>query len=203
MRLNLAAFHDDYKDVQRNQSFIIPNSIPLRFVNLVGNAAGAKIDGFESELFARVFDSLDVNLTYSYLDSRYTSFVLNGVDKKGVALPYAPKHKVGGMVKYHLPVDADAGDVSVNVSASYQSTYRWGDEDQPGNLLGDYTVWNLGASWKGVYGRPIDIDAFVTNVFNKAYKAGSLAYYTATGVSAASYTEPRMFGVRVRYTFGE
>jgi iron complex outermembrane receptor protein len=202
VRTNLAAFHDDYKDVQRNQSFIIPNSLPLRFVNLVGNAAGAKIDGFEAQVFARLFDSLDVDVNYSYLDSRYTNFVLNGVDKKGVALPYSPKNKVGGSVKYHLPLDPALGDISLNASANYQSTYRWGDEDQPGNLLGDYTLVNLGASWNHINGRPVDLEAFVTNVGNKAYKAGSLAYYTATGVSAASYTEPRMYGVRLRYTFG-
>ncbi|HEY3696198.1 MAG TPA: hypothetical protein VGL30_11175, partial [Phenylobacterium sp.] len=85
---------------------------------------------------------------------------------------------------------------------NYQSSYRWGDDDQPGNILGDYTLVNLGADWKGINGRPLDLNLFVTNVFNKAYKAGSLAYYLAFGTSAASYTEPRMFGVRLRYTFG-
>jgi iron complex outermembrane receptor protein len=202
MRANLAAFHDDYKNIQRNQTFLVPGSNPPRLVSVVANAAAGKIDGVEVQLFAKLFERVDLDFNYSYLNARYEDFVLNGIDKKGVQLPYAPKHKVGGMVKYHLPVDPGLGDISVNVQANYQSTYRWGDDEQPGNLLGDYTLVNLGASWKHVNGRPIDLEAFVTNVANKAYKAGSLAYYLANGVSAASYTEPRMYGVRLRYTFG-
>jgi iron complex outermembrane receptor protein len=202
LRANLALFKDDYSAIQRNQSFIVPGSNPPRFTNVVGNSGIATIKGLEGQLFAKVGGKLDIDLNYSYLESRYENTVPAAFITKGTPLPYAPKHKLGGAVTYRAIESEELGEFSVNASASYQSTYRWGDRDQPGNLLGDYTLVNLGANWRRVYGRPIDVELFVTNVANKAYRAGALAYYYATGAVAASYTGPRMYGVRLRYTFG-
>jgi len=202
LRTNLAVFKDDYSAIQRNQSFIVPGSNPPRFTNVVGNSGVATIKGFEGQVFLKLFDSLDFDVNYSYLDTKYKNSVPVAFIVKGAPLPYAPKHKVGAFVKYHLPVDPSLGDITVNASGSYQSTYLWGDRDQPGNLLGDYALFNLGANWRNIKGRPIELELFVTNVANKAYKAGSLAYYFSVGASAASYIEPRMYGFRLRYTFG-
>ena len=209
IRTDLAIFHDEYTNMQRNESFVAPDSVPPQIVNIVTNAGAAAIDGFEAQIDAR-FKAFDVNLTYSYLDARYTKFTLiqppatppAGVNLKGVRLPYAPTDKVGATIRYHLPIDPNLGDLTVNAAANYQSIYRWGDVTQPGNILGNYTLVNFGMDWDHFAGRPIHIEAFVTNAFDRKDKAGSLAYFYSIGQSAASYIEPRMYGFRVRYAFG-
>lgn len=209
LRSDIAVFHDDYTNMQRNQSFVLPGTVPPQIVNVVTNAGAAQIDGVELQFDAKIYD-FDVNLNYSYLDARYTNFTLiqppqtpvAGTNLNGVQLPYAPTHKFGAMVVYHLPVDARFGQISVNVSANYQSSYRWGDLDQPGNILGNYTLVNMGADWDKIGGKPVHLQLFVTNLAHIAPKAGSLAYYYTIGQSAASYIEPRMFGFRLRYDFG-
>ena len=64
------------------------------------------------------------------------------------------------------------------------------------------TLVNFGATWKNINSLPVDLELFVTNAFNDDHKAASQIFYYSTGVTAASYLEPRMFGVRMRYTFG-
>jgi iron complex outermembrane recepter protein len=201
VRVNLALFMDDYSAIQRNQTFVVPGSSPPRLVNLVGNSGVATIKGLEAQISTRLFDRVDLELNYSYLDTEYENDIPAAFIVKGTPLPYAPTHKIGGLIKYHLPIDPSLGDLSVNLSGTYQSEYRSGDRDQPGNILGDYALFNAGVAWRNIEGRPIDLELFMTNIFDKAYKSGSLAYYYAVGTSAASYTEPRMVGVRLRYNF--
>lgn len=209
IRADLAVFHDEYTSMQRNQSSLLPGVNPPQLVNVVSNAGAAAIDGVELQLDAKIH-AVDVNFNYSWLHARYTDFVLiqppltpaTGTNLNGVQLPYAPAHKLGLAVTYHLPVDANYGQVSANIAGNYQFSYRWGDLDQPGNVLGRYGLVNLGADWDHVAGGPIRLQLFVTNLLDNASKAGSQAYYYSLGQSAASYIEPRMFGFRVRYSFG-
>jgi iron complex outermembrane receptor protein len=62
---------------------------------------------------------------------------------------------------------------------------------------------NLNANWANVGGQPVDLAFFMTNVTNQKYYAfipgllGSLPFETAI------LGEPRMFGVRARFKFGQ
>ena len=208
-RSDIALFHDVYNDMQRNESSLLPGSNPPTLVNIVTNAGAAKIDGIEVQLDAKI-SAFDVSFNYSWLHARYTDFVLiqppltppTGTSLDGVALPYAPTNKAGIAVTYHLPLDSKLGQVRTDIAANFQSHYRWGDLDQPGNILGGYGLINMGADWDHVAGSPIRLQFFVTNLLNNASKAGSMAYYYALGQVSASYIEPRMYGFRIRYSFG-
>jgi iron complex outermembrane receptor protein len=218
VRVDLAVFHDDYKDMQRNNTTLIDpagclvNPANCGQVNVVTNAGAAAIDGAEFQLEAK-FHAVDINFNYSYLDARYTNYQYKAsaaatpLSLNGLQLPYAPTHKIGVSVTYHLPIDPALGELSVNAAANYQSSYRWGDVDSghinsPEITLGNYALVNFGANWDHVAGRPVHLEVFVTNALDGKYRAGSLAYYYSVGQAAVSYIEPRMFGFRVRYDFG-
>ncbi|HEY3695275.1 TonB-dependent receptor [Phenylobacterium sp.] len=207
LRTNLAAFKDDYLDIQR--SVFRDNPIPGGgILTFLSNASSAKIKGFEAQVTARPVEGLQVDFNYSHLDATYGKYLFldartNAItDIAGTRLPFTPKNKYGVSVKYRLPVDESLGDPSVSAAVSYQGAFRTTDQIQPGDTLGDYTLVNLGAAWNRVGGSPVDAEFFMTNVLDKKAKAASQIFYYAIGVSAASYIEPRMFGVRLRYNFG-
>ena len=214
MRTNLDVFRDKYKDIQRSVFLSNPQQ-PGAILTYLANAAAATIKGFEGQFTAKPFDGLTVDLTYSYMDATYDNYPnfrdlsLPGtalqqiVNLKGKPLPFSPKNKYGLNVRYELPVNQDLGRFEVYGGLNYQSHYLTTDQPQPVVYrIGNYTLLNLGANWRNVAGKPIDIETFMTNVTNKkAIAAGQVFYYSA-GASAASFIEPRMYGVRLRYTFG-
>jgi iron complex outermembrane receptor protein len=65
------------------------------------------------------------------------------------------------------------------------------------------SLLNLDLGWSSIFGSPVDVTAFATNVTNKKY----YQYIPGLGspqaaVEFATVGEPRMFGVRLRYRFG-
>ena len=87
LRLNASVFQTDYKDLQVSQL------VPLCCV-VVGNAATAKIKGFELEFLAAPVEGLQIDGSYSRLHARFTSFA-NGATANftGKDLPRSPNDK--------------------------------------------------------------------------------------------------------------
>jgi len=207
LRTNIALFKDDYKGIQRSVFQANP-LVPGQVLTFLANASAATIKGVEAQVTARPTHDLQIDFNYSYLDATYDKYLFldaaTGLitDFAGHRLPLTSKNKYGLAIKYTLPVDPSRGVLSVNGAASYQSSFLQTDQPQPGGVLGDYTLVNLGATWKHFSGAPVDIELFATNVFNKKAVAASQIFYYAIGLTAASYIEPRMLGVRLRYNFG-
>jgi iron complex outermembrane receptor protein len=213
VRTNVNVFRDKYKDIQRSVFLSNPQQ-PGAILTYLANAAAATIKGFEGQVTARPVDGLTVDLTYSYMDAKYDDYPnfrdvsLPGtplqqiVNLKGKPLPFSPKHKYGVNVRYDFP-ENDYGRFGIYGGLNYQSHFLSTDQPQPEVYrIGNYTLLNLGANWRNIGGKPVDLEAYVTNVANKkAIAAGQVFYYSA-GASAASFIEPRMYGVRLRYTFG-
>jgi iron complex outermembrane receptor protein len=98
VQANLAAFHTDYTDLQVSQL------VPLCCV-VIGNAATAKIDGFEAELTLAPIRGLRFDGSYSYLDAKFSSFATGATaDFTGNTLPRAPKHQVSLAGQYEAPI---------------------------------------------------------------------------------------------------
>jgi iron complex outermembrane receptor protein len=210
LRTNVAVFKDRYKGIQR--SVFLPNPVTGGgILTFLSNASSATIKGVEAQVTARPVERLTVDVSYSYLDATYGNYP-NFLDSStgqivnlaGKRLPFAPKNKYGVNVKWDLPAPESWGDLSVNAGVSYQGHYLITDQPQPFVYrIGDYSLVNFGATWKSFARTPVDVELFMTNAFNKkAIAAGQVFYYSA-GTAAASFIEPRMFGVRLRYNFGE
>jgi iron complex outermembrane receptor protein len=207
LRTNLALFKDDYKNIQR--SVFLPNPAG-GILTFLSNAAAGTIKGVETQITVKPTDNLTLDLTYSYLDATYDDYP-NFLDSStgrivnlaGKRLPFAPKNKYGINVKYTLPVPDYWGDLSVNAGLSYQGKYLTTDQVQPTVYeIGGYSLVNFGVAWKNFARTPVDVELFMTNAFDKkAIAAGQVFYYSA-GTADASYIEPRMFGLRLRYSFG-
>jgi iron complex outermembrane receptor protein len=208
VRTDLAVFHIDYDHIQRAELFLPPGSLaPINPVNSYGSAV---INGFELQAQTHV-GHFDVSANYSYLDAHYVyasndpayiTLVNKNFIFAGQQLPYAPNHKIAGTVTYHVPIPPSLGSLSLYGGANYQSSFRWGDRNAIGNILGDYAIANFGANWDNIGGHPLHLEFYITNAFDRTAVAGALAYYYLLGFVTDSYVEPRMVGFRLRYDFG-
>jgi iron complex outermembrane receptor protein len=202
IRLNIAAFSDKYRDIQRNQTVPVVGSSPPRTTSLVLNAALARIQGVEVQTTLRPTPSLTVTGFYSYLDARYRKYIFDTLDLSGTRLPFAPKNKVGASIRYQFPLPEAVGVVSAGATYSYIGNFRGNDVDQPGNIRGDYSTVDATLDWDHVAGSNFSASLFVTNLTDKLYAQQSAVFYNSIGYTSAIYGEPRMYGVRLRYAFG-
>src|SRR5208282_5124059 len=114
----------------------------------VVNATSAVIDGAEFEGTLIPVSGLELSGLYSYLYTKYGSYVTNQGDFSGQVLPYVSKNKFGVSARYYIPVNADLGDISVAGSFSYQTRYKNLDNNDPGIYIKSYGLLNLNLDWK-------------------------------------------------------
>jgi iron complex outermembrane receptor protein len=197
-RTNVAAFHTDYAQIDRALVYVINGQVGA----FVVNATSAEIEGVEFEGTLIPTPGLELSGLYSYLYTKYGSYVTSQGDFSGQVLPYVSKNKFSLSARYYLPVDANLGDVSVAGSFSYQTRFKNLDNNDPDIFIAGYGLLNLNLDWKGIYGMPVDAGLYVTNALDKVYRIGEGSYYSSVGVVTSTYGEPRMFGVNLKYRFG-
>jgi len=64
-------------------------------------------------------------------------------------------------------------------------------------------ILNFNVNWNKVMGSPVDVAFFMTNVTNDVYPIGLGQSWNSAGFESYLYSPPRMFGFRVRYSFGQ
>ena len=58
-------------------------------------------------------------------------------------------------------------------------------------------------NWKSVAGSPVDFALFATNVTKERYYVASTTALSTTGGEFLVLGEPRVYGVRLRFNFGD
>ncbi len=90
VRLNLSAFHMDYKNLQ--QLRLVPGPGDTAFI-VINNAAASTIEGIEAEARAVLNQNLSVDFSYAYLNARFDSYPFQpGQDFSGNHMPRAPQN---------------------------------------------------------------------------------------------------------------
>lgn len=138
VRLNLAAYHNTYSDLQRTILGVSPSA---GVVQSVFNAAAATIQGVEVEATALVTDNFELSAAYGYTHARYDEF-------DGVADPSArrfvrvPESTAALTARYSQPLESGA-ELLWRASAQYTGTYFYDDPNllsQPAYTLVDASV---------------------------------------------------------------
>jgi iron complex outermembrane receptor protein len=231
---NVAAFYNDLSDQQ-----IFAGLTPTAAAAATGVAGGAaiinagksRIMGVEVDASALFFDSLRLDVGYTYLDTEVkqveaaatqgdgsvlgtllvgTPFgVIIPTVQKGSAFTNAPKHKATATASYTLPLDESIGRISFGATYVHTSKYvNDGSVPQfvngiPLGLTPATDLVNLNFDWKGVAGSPIDLAVFATNVTKEKFNVASTGAWNSAGIAEVIPSQPRFYGVRVRFNFGQ
>jgi len=202
-------------------------------INGIQNIGKSRLRGIEAEGSIALFDgSLRFDFGYAYLDAKVTGgspVVCNDAAFEcanasflapGTILPFAPKNRFTITGTYTLPLDESIGRISIGATFTHTdkqySTHANDDAFAAGQLafapgVTPYNpsispstdLLNLNLNWKGVAGSPIDLALFATNVTNKKYFVAQKGGQSTLGAEWIVLGEPRMYGLRVKISFGE
>jgi iron complex outermembrane receptor protein len=130
----------------------------------------------------------------------------------GSPLVLSPENKYSLSGNYTLPLPGDLGRIRVGAtfvhtdeqltSYAYQSPAILAAFGSDLGTIGARDLLNLNASWESIAGLPVDLSAFATNVTQEKYYQ-FVPGLASSGAEFAVLGEPRMYGMRVRYRFGE
>ena len=223
-RLNITYYYSDYSSIQR------PGG-DFNLTTFAGGAkilsATARIQGVEVDASFRPFEGLDIGGTFSYTDAKYKKFQYtslgadrtcgpNGtfpvapfgatVDASCMPFQYVTPYIYNIHANAKIPIGTDMGELSYFVSYSHVSRQPTAPASDPafefGSTLEAYGLLNMSLDWRNVASSGVDASLFVTNATNKVFRVSNLNSYNSLGVWASLYGEPRMLGVKLRYSFG-
>lgn len=206
VRLNLAGFQTDYKDIQLNVlSAGLPNPFTL-------NAAKARIRGFEGELNARIAQAWDVNASVGYLDAKYLSAsgtlildtvagqipVGTGLVDVNSSFVNAPKWTASAGISY--TAETNAGTLVPRIDWSYRSAVYLDALNTPELYQSGYSLWNASISYTDT-SKLWTIALGMKNVFDKRYLAAGYADVGASGFVEGVYNRGREWQIELRRSF--
>jgi len=208
--LNLAAFYNDFQNQQLAAGLVPdgtdPNAAPAQ---AIVNAGTSTIQGFELDGSLLPGAGFSLNFGYTYLDTKLKSYDAPSFpgyqdplpnSPVGGNLALAPEHKLSVTAAYALPLDASIGDMTLSATYSHTAE-QTAVATSPYGILPATDLWNANFRWAAMFGGPIDLSAFVTNLTNEKYPVYVGGSWQSSGYETFILGQPRMYGVRLRYSF--
>jgi iron complex outermembrane receptor protein len=194
LRLNGAAFHTDYTDLQ---VVVFESGIPI-----TRNAAGAEIDGFELEAEAALTGGLRLNLGIGYLDAEYTEIDPGAItDNLSVdsKLVNAPKWSVNAGAAYAVNLPG-LGTLTPRIDWSHNSRTYVDARNTPELIQDAYGLLNLSLTFEDESQKWL-VQLFGTNVTDERYLMGGVGGPDFQGVITGAYGRPAEWGLTVKRRF--
>jgi len=190
LRVNLAAFYNDYSDKQEE---VIELSEFGASNTVVRNAATVESYGVEGEITWVASENLIINANFGFLDAEYDKYLADltgdGVktDNSGLELRRTPEWTGGVNGTYTRQMGP--GTLTAFVGYRYTDEYWVEVSNDPRGLLPDRGVWDatLAYEWDWSAGRAVKITAFGRDLtdeeeFSSAVTIpGTIAFAGVTG----------------------
>lgn len=198
LRLNLAGYYSDYRNVQLLVLRLTPEGAPQIATQ---NAAKARIYGFEAEADWRPIPQLTFNAAIGYVNTKYLELTAGalsaGVDITD-PLVQTPKWTVNLGAQYSIPV-GESDDLTYRVDFSHKSSFYHFAASNPMDLEPPYSLVNMRLTYKSAAGWKASV--FANNVFDKYYNQLREDIRNVYDIALDWPAEPRVFGIELNYNF--
>lgn len=198
LRLNLAGFYYDYKNLQV-QRIVGGTAIQV-------NAASSKVKGLEAEFVAEPFEGLQLSGNASWLNSRFTEFLtedsarleLGTLNLSGNQLPQAPEYVFNLAAQYSFTMPSGA--LTIRGEANWTDKVFFSAYNRPEVSQGAFSKFNVSIAYEAQNG--LSVSAFVRNIGNKRtisteQVSGGFFGFPILG----AFDPPRTFGATLGYRF--
>jgi iron complex outermembrane receptor protein len=219
---DVAGFYNNFTNQQLQVGFDTAPGATVAQTTGVVNAGRSRMYGAEAEATLTPFNGLTIDAAYTYLNAKIKkiqplvssdpNYVVFNQIFAGNSLVLSPKNKATVTVNYTLPLAERIGRVSIGVTFTHTdkqlTTYAYNSAPLLAaygsnlGLIAATNLLNLNLNWNSVANHPVDLSLFATNVTQKKYYA-FVAGLGQSGFESAVLGEPRMFGARLRYRFGQ
>ena len=219
MRLNMAAYYNDYKGLTTS-SFVAQGQTIVAVGTVAGTMTSA---GLEAELRWTPNERLNVTAGLAINDSELDEFgrsVLNRVFRSGgdrqivTTTPcdhtcsqvyvldgkkarFSPSYTVALDVSYLFDL-GNMGDIEPGVYLYHSDNYKTTNIEYFFTKQDAYLTMDLRATWRSRE-TPLTVQAYVKNATDKTVQVGGDQY--SQGRAVADFNNPRTFGVRVAWDF--
>ena len=228
LRLNLAAFHTQYENLQRDTVVTIQDAAGNTFQETVAvNEGQSTAQGFEAEMQWAVSDNFRIDANLGYLDHTYDSYTpgINPADLglpagnainpdlSGLRVPFSPELTYGVAATYFQDL-ASGASITYNLNMHYQDDAEtspfpanFQGADAQGNpiivqkaftQMEDRTLLNGFITYNGA-DNGIEISVYGKNLTNEIYRVA--ANPVATLWNFTRHGPPREYGIQVGYSF--
>jgi len=162
-----------------------------------------------------MFEYLRLDLGYAYLDTELKELVtpvpppdspfsqLIPTAQLGQPLTLSPEHRVTAALTFTLPLPETIGKIAIG------GTYVYTDEQianagMPASIgiIPQTDIVNANVNWTNLFDTNVDLAFFMTNVTDEEYPVNTGGGYVSSGIGDVLMGAPRMWGARVRYSFG-
>jgi iron complex outermembrane receptor protein len=189
----------------------------------IANAGESRIYGAEIETTVVPLAGLVIGLSYTWLDAEIreiedivTEDPLYEADnteiEPGSPIWQTPENQLTLSAHYTLPLDHSLGRITLGLTYIYLdeqlTNYLYQNPELQeiyGENLGELPsldLWNASLNWEEIAGLPLDVSLFGTNLSDEEYY-GFVPGLGANGLETAVLGQPRMYGLRLRYRFGD
>ena len=204
VRFNLSAYRGEYDNVvvSYNTSAVVPSTDPgSPLSSSLGINSGKRIhQGFETELVLQPTDSLNISANAAFFDlviDEDATPPIVGLASSSSA-EASPQWSTTLALSWVLPVQPVDGELVFNADYYWQNVYFVGSGELP-----SYDVANLRLDWNGIGGTGVDLGFFVRNALDDDSPYAASATANSLGFYTLSHMEPRMYGLELKYSFGQ
>ncbi len=212
---NITGFYNDFRDQQLTVNTVVAPAFLDRITPAAPNvnAGKSRMWGIEVDVSIRPFVGFQLDAAYTYLNTKLLAFTPPAVPvyyaalfsstTVGGPLPLSPKNRFAVTGTYTLPLDDSIGKISfgatfmhtdANQATSATATPLW--------LIKKLDMLNLNVNWDSAFGQPIDLAFFMTNVTNQGLILFPSQGFHQITIDGGHVNEPRMWGFRLKYRFG-
>lgn len=220
---NAAVFFNDFENQQLQLGFNDNPADDIAVAPTAGpvNAGASEIYGVELEAAITPFEGFTIEAGYTYLNTEITEmpvftvppsspYVITGKQQEGDELALSPEHKYTISARYTLPLDESMGEVTLGVMfihtdeqlSNYVDDGLIGSDFEGLSYLPETDIVNANLSWDSVGGSAFDLLVFGTNLTDEEYFTFVPGLAEGAGFETAQLGLPRMYGVQLRYRFG-
>ncbi|GLK43933.1 MULTISPECIES: TonB-dependent receptor [Novosphingobium] len=202
LRVNLAAFYTNYRDMQVAQIYFDDTTNTQG--NRILNAGKSEIKGFELETTAVPVEGMTLRASLAYLDAKYKQFLyadpLSGqvLDLEGYRLQNAPKWNASFGANFVIPL-GNGADLVSDVSYTYTSSkYYTAILDTPRSKIQPTHLVDASLTYKPD-GGAWSVGLWATNLLDSRYM--STVFDSPGYAGLAGYAPPRQWGGSVSFEF--
>jgi iron complex outermembrane receptor protein len=210
--LNLAGFYANLANQQLQVG--LQNSVTGQNASSIYNAGKSRIYGVEVDGTLRLANFFRLDASVAYVNSKLKSIDLPasfpGYDVvfasalAGDELPFTPKWGVnlGGTFTVF---DDSLGTLELAATYRYNSSYATAASNASALPIRATPIKqvDLNIDWKNVAGAPLDVSLYATNLTKQFTRGIVVPLFNVLGYDPQYVGRPRMYGVRVRYRFGD
>ncbi len=207
LRVNIAVFKNDYKDIILNLSTCDVDGPPLTGPGqlaatpcaLPANVGKADVKGAELETSLRIGGGFSLDASASMLDFQYTDVGVGTGLTKAMITPYTPEEKYSAGLMWEGDI-ASRGSLLARVDYSYQSKMQSAAINNQFTKIPSYGVYNARLTWRSPE-TSWETSFELNNLTDKFYWTSVNDASTAAGTTAFGPGLPRNWAVTVKRHF--